>query len=132
MKIGELARRSGVGIDAIRFYERETLLPPPARQASGYRQYDVDTLDRLRFIRRAKVLGFSLTEIRDLLALSQQAGSDMAAMRRAAALKLADVDAKLTELSRIREALAGLVAACPGHGELETCPIINALAGKSA
>lgn len=131
MKIGELARRSGVGVDAIRFYEREALLAPATRLPSGYRLYGADALTRLDFIRRAKALGFSLAEIRELLLLSRRGGDDMATMRAAAALKLADVEAKMSELARIRNALAGLVAACPGHGRLDTCPIVNALAGDA-
>src|SRR5574337_579822 len=68
--IGAVARRAGVGIDTIRYYERENLLPPPRRRASGYRDYGPDVVERLRFIRRAKALGFTLEEIRELLALS--------------------------------------------------------------
>lgn len=132
MKIGELARRSGVGIDAIRFYEREALLPPAARRESGYRDYRADDLDRLHFIRRAKALGFNLAEIRELMSLTRRADDDMAAVRAAAAQKLADVEAKLAELARIRDALAGLVEACPGHGRLDHCPIVDALAGDAA
>ena len=68
--IGAVARRAGVGIDTIRYYEREGLLPEPQRRASGYRDYGPDVVERLRFIRRAKDLGFTLEEIRELLALS--------------------------------------------------------------
>ncbi len=132
MKIGELSRRSGVGIDAIRFYEREALLPPAARRESGYRDYRADDLDRLHFIRRAKALGFNLGEIRELMSLSRRTDGDMAAVRDAAAEKLADVEAKMAELARIRDALAGLVEACPGHGPLAHCPIVGALAGDTA
>ena len=128
MKIGELAQRSGVGIDTVRYYEREGLLPKAPRLASGYRVYTQQDVKRLRFVRRAKALGFTLPEIRELFALSYQRDDDMAAMKAAATEKLADVHTKLAELNRIREGLETLVASCPGHGTLDQCPILNALA----
>lgn len=128
MKIGELSRRADTGIDTVRFYEREGLLPQPQRQASGYRLYAAGDLARLRFIRRAKALGFTLSEIRELLALSGRREDDMAGLKIAATEKLADVESRLTELTRIRDGLLALVTACPGHGVLERCPILNALA----
>jgi DNA-binding transcriptional MerR regulator len=128
MKIGDLAQRAGVGIDTVRYYERQGLLPAPARQASGYRVYDEPDVARLRFVRRAKALGFTLVEIRDLLALSGRREDDMGGLKATATEKLADVDNKLAELTRIREGLQALVASCPGHGALEQCPILNALA----
>lgn len=128
MKIGELAQRADVGVDTVRYYEREGLLPKAQRLASGYRVYDQDDVRRLRFVRRAKALGFTLPEIRELLALSGHRQDDMAGMKAAAIEKLADVHAKLSELNRIREGLETLVASCPGHGALAQCPILNALA----
>lgn len=127
MKIGELAQRAGVGIDTVRYYERQGLLPLPVRQASGYRSYAVPDIARLRFVRRAKALGFTLEEIRDLLALSGRRDDDMGSLKAAAAEKLMDVEAKLAELTRIRDGLQTLVASCPGHGALEQCPILHAL-----
>jgi Zn(II)-responsive transcriptional regulator len=128
MKIGELAKRSGVGIDAVRYYEREGLLPKVQRLASGYRVYADADLKRLRFVSRAKALGFTLQEIRDLLALSDNRGGDMAELKAAATEKLDSVESKLAELERIRAGLQALVTSCPGHGALEQCPILNALA----
>jgi len=128
MKIGELAQRAGVSIDTVRYYERQGLLPAPERMASGYRRYDQGDVARLRFIRRAKALGFTLIEIQELLALSGRRGDDMGELKAAANEKLVDVEAKLAELMRIREGLRTLVASCPGHGALEQCPILNALA----
>jgi len=128
MKIGELAKLAQTGIDTVRFYERQGLLPAPQRQPSGYRRYDPTDVARLRFIRRAKALGFTLVEIRDLLALSGRRDDDMAGLKEAATEKLADVEAKLAELTRIRDGLQTLVASCPGHGALDRCPILNALA----
>ena len=129
MKIGELARRAGVNIDTVRYYERQGLLPKAERLASGYRVYTEEDAKRLRFVRRAKALGFTLLEIRELLELSSHRDDDMAAMKTAAIGKIDDVKAKLAELERIRAGLETLVASCPGHGALDQCPILDALAG---
>lgn len=128
MKIGELAHRAGVGIDTVRYYERQGLLPLPARQVSGYRCYEASDIARLRFVRRAKALGFTLAEIRELLALSSHHDADMGRMKAVAAHKLIEVEAKVDELTRIRDGLKTLVTACPGQGDLDECPILNALA----
>jgi MerR family copper efflux transcriptional regulator len=127
MKIGELARRTGVAIDTVRYYERQGLLPEPERRPSGYRSYGPDDVTRLHFIRRAKSLGFTLQEIAELLALSSRREDDMGSLKAAAQHRLADVEAKLAELARIRDGLQTLVDACPGHGALQTCPILHAL-----
>lgn len=127
MKIGELAQRAGVRIDTVRYYERQGLLPPPTRQPSGYRAYEPADLVRLRFVRRAKGLGFSLDEIRELLTLSDQRNEDMGQLKAFVTGKLADIEARLAELSRIRDALRSLKAACPGHGAIDRCPILAAL-----
>lgn len=124
--------RAGVAIDTVRYYERAGLVPPPARRPSGYRDYPVDTVERLRFIRRAKDLGFTLNEIGELLALTEQGHNDMHGMKVAAEAKLKLVEAKVDELQRIRKALRKLVTACPGHGDLDTCPIVNALSGDKS
>lgn len=128
MKIGQFAQRAGVGIDTVRYYEKHGLLAPPERMPSGYRQYREQDLAQLRFIRRAKGLGFTLVEIQELLALSGQQDHSMAAVKAAATEKLADVEARIEELSRIRDGLQTLVASCPGHGARAACPILNALA----
>ena len=132
MKIGELAHRAEVGIDTVRYYERQGLLPPAERLASGYRCYDQTSVARLRFVRRAKALGFTLVEIRDLLALSNRGKDDMADLKAAAAEKLADVEVRLAELTRIRDGLQTLVSSCPGHGALNQCPILTALSEGNA
>lgn len=128
MKIGELAKRCGVNIDTIRYYERQGLLPLPDRLASGYRRYQASDIKRLRFVRRAKALGFALEEIKELLALSDHRDDDMGGLKAAATAKLADVETRLAELTRIRDGLHTLVEACPGEGALARCPILNALA----
>ena len=127
MKIGELARHAGVPIDTVRYYERQGLLPEPQRQPSGYRHYQTADVLRLRFVRRAKALGFTLEEIRELLALSSHREDDMGSLKVAAEQKLAGVEAKLAELARIRDGLQTLIKACPGHGALDACPILHAL-----
>jgi MerR family transcriptional regulator, copper efflux regulator len=132
MHISQLAKRAGVSIDTVRYYERHDILPLPKRQASGYRQYGEQDVARLRFVRRAKGLGFTLVEIRELLALSSRREDDMAGLKSTATEKLADVERKLAELERIRDGLKALVASCPGHGALETCPILAALAEEDA
>lgn len=125
INIGRLAQLAGVAIDTVRYYERNGLLAPAGRMASGYRRYGDAELRRLRFIRRAKALGFSLEDIRGLLALSD--GRDVAKVKRAAQRKLEDIDQRIAELERIRTGLNTLIAACPGHGRAEACPILNAL-----
>ena len=128
LSIGKLARIGGVGIDTVRYYERNGLLAPRARSSSGYRSYGDLELSRLRFIRRAQKLGFTLKEIRSLLSLS--AGRNVEQVKRAAQAKLEDVDARIADLQRVREGLARLIAACPGHGKASDCPILLALADE--
>ena len=123
--IGKLAARAGVSVDTVRYYEKAGLLSPQERLASGYRRYSELQLSRLRFIRRAQELGFSLKDIRELLGLSKQ--RDVARVKRAAQRKLADVEQRLAALTRVRDGLAALVATCPGHGRAADCPILRAL-----
>jgi MerR family copper efflux transcriptional regulator len=125
LTISQLAQRAGVPIDTIRYYERARLIAEPPRRASGYRQYPEETVRRLRFIRRAKALGFTLDEIAELLSLSSK--RNVAAVKRSAEQKLADVEARIAELSRIRDGLSRLIQSCPGRGHAEDCPILAAL-----
>jgi Hg(II)-responsive transcriptional regulator len=127
LTIGQVARRTGVGVETIRFYEKEGLIPAPDRRASGYRQYPTTTLRRIGFIQAAKSLGFTLKEIRDLLALRVARGRTCADVRIRAVAKLADVDSKLAELQRMRTALAHLAASCAGTGPSSECPLLDAL-----
>ena len=123
--IGKLAARAGVSIDTVRYYERSGLLAPQTRLASGYRRYSEAQVARLRFIRRAQELGFSLKDIRELLGLSKL--RDVGRVKRAAEKKLAEVEERLIALTRGRDGLATLVATCPGHGRAADCPILKAL-----
>src|SRR5215469_14163370 len=102
LTIGQLARRAGVGIETVRFYERQGLLAEPARRASGYRQYTEDVVTRLRFIRRAKELGFSLREIAELIALRLDPTKTCGDVRRRAKAKVADIEAKIRDLERMK------------------------------
>ena len=123
--IGQLAKRGGVGIDTVRYYERNGLLAPRTRLASGYRRYGELELARLRFIRRAQALGFTLKEVKELLALSAQ--RNVGRVKRSAQAKLADVQGRIAALERVRDGLANLIEACPGHGRAADCPILRAL-----
>jgi len=127
LTIGQVARGAGVGVETVRFYEREGLVPEPRRRPSGYRQYPPDTVRRIRFVQAAKELGFTLKEIRELLALRVTAGKTCADVKERAIAKLADVDAKLAELHRVRDALAHLAASCSGAGPTSECPLLDAL-----
>jgi MerR family mercuric resistance operon transcriptional regulator len=126
-RIGQLARLSGFGVETIRYYERERLVREPPRGASGYRQYPEDTLARLRFIRHAKELGFSLKEIKDLLELRVAPGASCASVRKRAEAKITAVRAKQKKLRQIEQALVKLAAACRGRGPTSNCPILDAL-----
>ena len=125
LSIGQLAKQANVAIDTVRYYERNALLAPAGRLASGYRRYGEAELTRLRFIRRAKALGFSLKDVRVLLSLSEN--RDITEVKRTAQRKLADIEYRMAELERIRSGLNTLITGCPGHGRSEACPILNAL-----
>ena len=128
MQIGMLASRAGVPVDTVRYYERVGVLPRPTRQPSGYRRYEDEDVQRLRFVRKGKVLGFSLEEIRELLALSARGDADMAGVKAAAGVRLRAIDTRIAELERVRSALYAVAARCPGHGASSACPILAALA----
>lgn len=127
LTIGSLARKAGVSVETVRFYERRGLVRRPARPGMGYRAYPEEALARIRFIRNAQALGFTLQEVKELLALRVTAGTSCAAVRSRAAVKLADVQSRLAELERIRSALEKFIAACPGRGALADCSILDAL-----
>lgn len=130
LTIGLVARRSGVGVETVRFYEREGLLAKPARTISGYRQFDEQVIARLRFIQRAKELGFTLNEIKELLSLRIDPSTTCADVKLRAETKIADVEAKIESLKRIRRALVKLTKACSGRGTTNECPILDALDGE--
>ena len=130
LSIGEVARRAGVGVETVRFYERQGLLEEPARKASGYRQYAEEVVARLRFIRRAKELGFTLREIKGLLGLRLDASATRAEVRQQARAKVADIEARIADLQRMRDVLLRLIKKCQGDGAATGCPILGALEGR--
>jgi len=127
LTIGKVALEGGVNVQTIRYYERRGLLPKPVRSASGYRKYSDEAIRRLRFIRQAQALGFSLREIEELLSLRMQPGTTCGDIRKRARQKIATVNAKIEELQQIRDALNKLAAACRGKGPTSECPILEAL-----
>lgn len=127
LTIGRLAKKAGIGIETVRFYERQGLIAPPPRTASNYRIYPLEEVSRLRFIKRAKALGFTLNEIKELLALSQDPHTTRADIKKRTLAKIEDVDRKIRDLTSIKTALEHLAAECDGKGPLEGCPILAAL-----
>ena len=126
MRTSEAAAAAEVNVQTLRYYERRGLLLEPARRGAGYRDYDVDTVRRVRFIKRAQDLGFSLGEVRELLELRDRRRSS-AAVRQVAATKIRDIDERLRRLGLMREALSGLIDACRCGAASHLCPIIEAL-----
>jgi MerR family transcriptional regulator, copper efflux regulator len=127
ISIGQLAKAAGVGVETVRFYERKGLVDAPPRKESGYRQYDGDAVERLKFIRRAQLVGFTLKEIQDLLALRDDPDAKRADVRERAAAKVADIDARVRDLLAMRASLITLLETCEGDGPAADCPIITAL-----
>ena len=126
LTIGLVARRAGVGVETVRFYERQGLIEEPPRRFSGYREYDDEVVSRLGFIRRAKDLGFTLKEIKELLSLRHDPSTPAADLKRRAKAKIADIETKIQTLQKMKEALEHLTSACRGHASSE-CPLLHAL-----
>lgn len=133
LTIGALAARTGVTAETIRYYEREGVIPRAERRGSGqYRRYTTGDAERLRFVRRARDLGFSLDEVRELLDLANgQRGGPCAEVNRIARAHLAQVDAKLAQLAMLRTELNRLVAACDRNAAVTDCRLLSALSGAS-
>ena len=127
MKIGEVAKAAGLGIDAVRFYEREGLIEEPPRQASGYRAYPGSVVSRLSFIRHAKELGFTLKEIRELLSFRVDRKANCSAVEKRAQAKITDIEQRIRSLQRMRRTLRKLVEACHGRKRNSECPILESL-----
>ncbi|MHC4879943.1 MAG: MerR family transcriptional regulator [Planctomycetota bacterium] len=130
LSIGQLAKRAGVGVETVRFYEREGLLVEPQRRQSGYRQYQSDTVDRLLFIRRAKELGFTLKEIKELLSLRVDEEKTCADVRQQAEAKIADIEDRIRSLQRMKRALVKVTKQCSGSGPTSECPILESIERK--
>ena len=127
LTIGQLAKQGGVNLETIRYYERRGILPRPPRTVSGYRAFSHESVRRVRFIKRAQVLGFSLREIEELLTLRARPGRSCATVQAKAKAKIADIDAKLQQLSAMRGGLTRLVATCARRGTTSACPILDSL-----
>ena len=131
MRIGELAEHAGVNVQTLRYYERRGLLAAPSRSRAGFRHYEQESLQRIRFIRRAQDLGFTLEEIRDLLNLWHQSTTACGAVEMRATTTLARIDQKIADLHRMRAALAQYTAACRMHRSVDGCPLLTSLGGES-
>ncbi len=130
LRIGEVARQAGVNLQTIHYYERRGLLAKPPRTGSNYRAYPEEAVLRVRFIKRAQELGFTLKEIQELLSLRAAPRTRCADVRRRAQAKLQDIDEKLRTLRSMRKALTKLVGECSGTGPVTQCPILEALDSK--
>jgi Hg(II)-responsive transcriptional regulator len=129
LTIGRLAKQAGLGIETVRFYERQGLIEPPPRTDSNYRIYPEEEVNRLKFIKRAKDLGFTLKEIKDLLELQHCPNATKADIKERTVEKIEDIKKKVRDLIRIQKALEQLAGSCNGHGPLSECPILDALTG---
>jgi Cu(I)-responsive transcriptional regulator len=130
LNIGELGRRTGTNVETIRYYERIGILEPPARTAAGYRSYRADDVQRLSFVRRARALGFSLDEIRELLDLAGDKTHACEDVDRIARRHLDDVEAKIAQLQALRRELRRIIGQCRG-GTIADCRILGALSARS-
>lgn len=129
MRIGEVAERAGVGVETIRFYERKGIIARPLKPTSGgFRNYPPEAVNRVRFVRQAQTLGFSLNEIEELLLLKADPKTDCTDVRMRAQTKLEEVNAKIANLAAIQIALENLIRECRGQKKASNgCPILNAL-----
>jgi len=131
LTIGQLAKEAQVNVETVRHYERRGLMPEPPRRESGYRQYPLDSVARIRFIKRAQELGFSLQEISELLSLRIDPDTTCGDIKRKAELKVADIERKIRTLRGMKKALTKLVSSCRGRGPTSECPILEMLDSKS-
>ncbi len=130
LTIGRLAQQAGVNLETVRFYEKRGLLPRPPRSESGYRMFPADAARRLRFIRRAQELGFSLAEIGELLSLRLSRRTTSADIRARAETKITDIEAKIRSLESIKKTLRKLTRVCEGCAPVTQCPILESLDRK--
>ena len=128
LSIGEVARQTGVGVETVRFYERADLIDEPLRRDSGYRQYSHDVIPRIRFIKRARELGFSLSEIKDLFSLRIDPTTTCSDVRERVVMKISDIEHKIRDLVKMKDALESLKQACDRNPDTATeCPFLDAL-----
>jgi DNA-binding transcriptional MerR regulator len=127
VRIGEIAGQVSINVQTLRYYERRGLLPAPSRCPSGYRDYDAATIGRVRFIRHAQCLGFTLEEIGELLALRVDSGAACPDVERRARATIARVDQQLVALRRMRRVLVRLAGACRSRAPTGDCPVLHAI-----
>jgi len=127
MKIGEVAKQSEVGIETIRYYEREGLLAEPQRRPSGYRQYDESVVARLLFIRRTKELGFTLAEIKEFLVLWFDANTRCEHIRQRASQKITDIEEKIRSLQKMKRSLKKVIIECESKDSVDDCPLLEGI-----
>lgn len=132
LKIGQVASAANVNIQTIRYYERTGLLAPAPRTPSGYREYDDEAVKRLRFIKHAQALGFSLKEISELLALRVRHGAACRPVEEKTRAKIALIDDRVRELTRLRRTLERLAAACHARARTADCPVLETLEDDDA
>lgn len=132
LKAGQVAARAGVNVETLRYYERRGIMPRPKKRASGYREYGVDDVRLVRFVKRAQGLGFTLKEIQGLLRLRNSGRTSCDVVRASAQAKILDVEEKIASLRAIRSALSVLVASCRDDRTVRSCPILEALETGSA
>ncbi len=125
--VSELARRTGVKVETVRYYERRGLLSPASRSASGYRRYGDEELQRLRFILRAKTLGFTLKEIKELLELKNTPEATCHDIRQRAEVKVQDIESRIHALRAMHRALLALIDQCDNGRDSDQCPILQAM-----
>lgn len=129
---GRLAEAASVNPQTLRYYERRGLLSKPARSTGNYRLFDQADVQRVRFIKRAQSMGFSLAEVGELLALGMDASADCGDVREKAQAHLASIERKIRDLRAIQATLSELIDGCPGTGSLSDCPILRDFMGASA
>jgi MerR family copper efflux transcriptional regulator len=125
LSIGDVAKQAHVHVETLRYYERRGLLARPPRSTSNYRLYAEDTVRRLRFIKDAQELGFSLKEILELLSLRAEPTTSCEDIRERAETKINDIEEKMCALQAMKRALANLVKECSGSGPITECPILE-------
>jgi MerR family mercuric resistance operon transcriptional regulator len=127
LNIGQVAKETGVTVEAIRFYEKQNLITAPQRSESGYRKYPLETIKRVRFIQHAKEVGFTLKDVGELLALRREPNTSCTEIKLCTLQKIEEVDRKISDLNKIRDALARMIMKCSGQGALSECPILEEL-----
>ena len=127
LTIGQLAKKANVNLETIRYYERRGLIPEPPRNNSGHREYSLEEVKLTEFIKRSQALGFSLKEILELLSLRVEPGRTCGDVKERVEAKIADIEKRIEDLERIREALLSMSKKCIGKGPVGQCPILEEL-----